>query len=51
MILTSLIRELALAQSKLSFSLKVLRQAGVISARQQGRFSTAAFALSPWNAC
>ena len=30
--------ELALAQSKLSFHLKVLRQAGLISSRQQGRW-------------
>ena len=30
--------ELALAQSKLPFHLKVLRQAGLISARQQGRW-------------
>ena len=30
--------ELGLAQSKLSFHLKVLRDAGLISARQQGRW-------------
>jgi ArsR family transcriptional regulator len=30
--------ELELAQSKLSFHLKVLREAGLISARQQGRW-------------
>jgi ArsR family transcriptional regulator len=30
--------ELALAQSKLSFHLRVLRDAGLISARQQGRW-------------
>ncbi len=30
--------ELELAQSKLSFHLKVLRDAGLISARQQGRW-------------
>ena len=30
--------ELALAQSKLSFHLKVLRQAGLITSRQQGRW-------------
>jgi len=30
--------ELGLAQSKLSFHLKVLRQAGLITARQQGRW-------------
>jgi ArsR family transcriptional regulator len=30
--------ELALGQSKLSFHLKVLRQAGLISARRQGRW-------------
>ncbi|MFM7314135.1 MAG: ArsR/SmtB family transcription factor [Cyanobium sp.] len=30
--------ELALAQPKLSFHLKVLRQAGLLSARQQGRW-------------
>jgi ArsR family transcriptional regulator len=33
-----LTRELELAQSKLSFHLKVLRDAGLISARQQGRW-------------
>ncbi|MEB3166558.1 MAG: metalloregulator ArsR/SmtB family transcription factor [Cyanobacteriota bacterium] len=30
--------ELGLAQSKLSFHLKVLRQAGLVAARQQGRW-------------
>ncbi|MEB3332272.1 MAG: metalloregulator ArsR/SmtB family transcription factor [Synechococcaceae cyanobacterium] len=30
--------ELALAQSKLSFHLKVLKQAGLLSSRQQGRW-------------